>query len=322
MRPIEFVPEEIIAAGEALIAAGRNVTGFALRQRVGGGNPNRLKQVWDEHIASKTTTAVVPVAELPVEVAEEVASVSRGLTDRISQLATELNDKAVRAAERRVAEVVRAAGEQREQAERELADASQTVDDLETALDQARAETGTLEQRLVESQQHGQAQAVELAQLRERIDSLQKSAQAANEAHVRERANAAAETKKLRAELDAARDGLATARATAEQAERRAGDLYAELQRAHTDHQEYRKEMAKEAHRQAEKVTSTQADRDQAKREAAHAREEAAKLIGQVEALGKIITQANLGQSTAEARPVQKSGHQSGGRSKSNDQSI
>lgn len=49
MRPAEFSPEEIVAAGEALVAAGRNVTGFALRQKVGGGNPNRLKQVWDEH---------------------------------------------------------------------------------------------------------------------------------------------------------------------------------------------------------------------------------------------------------------------------------
>ena len=70
MRPAEFSPEEIVAAGEALVAAGRNVTGFALRQKVGGGNPNRLKQVWDEHLAAKNTTEAEPVAELPVEVLE------------------------------------------------------------------------------------------------------------------------------------------------------------------------------------------------------------------------------------------------------------
>lgn len=35
-----------------------------------------------------------PVAELPVEVAEEVKSVSVALAARITQLATELNDKA------------------------------------------------------------------------------------------------------------------------------------------------------------------------------------------------------------------------------------
>ncbi|MEE4462954.1 DNA-binding protein, partial [Azotobacter chroococcum] len=75
MRPAEFTLEEIVQAGEALQAAGRNVTGFALRQKVGGGNPNRLKQVWDDHLARSSVTEAAPVAELPVEVAEELAAV-------------------------------------------------------------------------------------------------------------------------------------------------------------------------------------------------------------------------------------------------------
>lgn len=62
-----------------------------------------------------------PVAELPVEVAEEVANVTEALTERIATLAVELNDKAVKAAERRVAEVLRTAGERRN-GRRELAD--------------------------------------------------------------------------------------------------------------------------------------------------------------------------------------------------------
>ncbi|MEZ4128564.1 DNA-binding protein, partial [Salmonella enterica] len=53
MRPAEFTQEQIIEAGEQLQAAGRNITGFALRQKVGGGNPSRLKQVWDEHVNSQ-----------------------------------------------------------------------------------------------------------------------------------------------------------------------------------------------------------------------------------------------------------------------------
>ena len=168
MRPAEFPVEAIIEAGQALQAAGRNVTGFALRQKVGGGNPTRLRQVWDEHLASNSVAQAQPVAELPVEVAEEVANVTKALTERIATLAVELNDKAVKAAERRVAEVLRTAGEQREQAERELADAATTVDDLEATLDETKAEVETLTNKLAESQAHGQAQAVELAQLRER----------------------------------------------------------------------------------------------------------------------------------------------------------
>jgi chromosome segregation ATPase len=154
-----------------------------------------LKQVWDEHLASKSVTQDEPVAELPVEVAEEVKAVTAALTERITQLAAELNDKAVKAAERRVAEVLRAAGEQREQAERELADAATTVDDLEATLDTTKAEVETLAGKLAESQANGQAQAVELAQLRERLSAAEAATKAAAEKHQ-------AELVKLRAELD------------------------------------------------------------------------------------------------------------------------
>lgn len=173
MRPVEFTPESIIQAGRELQTVGRNITGFALRQKVGGGNPSRLKQVWDEHLASQSVTKAEPVAELPVEVAEEVAAVTKALTDRLQALAVELNDKAVKAAERRVHEVVRSAGEQREQAERELADASQTVDELETKLDEALTQGEALETKLAEVQAVSQAQAVELAQLRERLSAME-----------------------------------------------------------------------------------------------------------------------------------------------------
>ncbi|MFT0635581.1 DNA-binding protein, partial [Pseudomonas sihuiensis] len=187
MRPAEFTPEQIIEAGQALQAAGRNVTGFALRQRVGGGNPNRLKQVWDEHLASQSVAQAEPVAELPVEVAEQLRVVTEALVERLSTLAIDLNDKAVKASERRVAEVVRAAGEQREQAERELADASQTVDDLEQQLDAGSERIALLEQRLVEAQSASQAQAVELAQVRERLAAVEQAAkQAAEQAAQRE----------------------------------------------------------------------------------------------------------------------------------------
>ena len=173
MRPAEYTPEEIIAAGEAILAAGRNVTGFALRQRVGGGSPSRLRQVWDEHIASKQTAVSEPIAELPIEVAETVAQVSKTLTERIAVLAPELNDKAVKAAERRVGEIVRSAGEQREQAERELADAAQTVDQLEIALDQVKSERDALRQQLDTASGVAAAAREEAARLAGQIEVLQ-----------------------------------------------------------------------------------------------------------------------------------------------------
>nr|WP_118987980.1 DNA-binding protein [Photorhabdus sp. CRCIA-P01] len=186
MRPATFEPEIIIEAGKALQAEGRNVTGFALRSKIGGGNASRLRQVWDEFITSQATITMEPVAELPVEVAEVVKHVSMSLTERINQLAIELNDKAVKAAERRVADVTRAAGEQTAQAERELADAAQTVDDLETKLDESYANVSDLKQQLVESQLLAQHQAIELAQLKERLSATEQVINAESEQHSRE----------------------------------------------------------------------------------------------------------------------------------------
>jgi predicted nucleic acid-binding Zn-ribbon protein len=208
MRPVEFPPESIIQAGQNLQAAGRNITGFALRQKVGGGSPSRLKQVWDEHLAGQSVMKAESVAELPVEVAEEVAIVSKALTERLAALAIELNDKAVKAAERRVHEVMRSAGDQREQAKRELADAAETVDDLEAKLDEAKAAAEVLEIKLADVQETNHAQAVELAQLRERIAVAEQSARTAGEQHV-------AELTKAEADQETARKDAATAREAA-----------------------------------------------------------------------------------------------------------
>lgn len=281
MRPAEFTPESIIEAGQALQAADRNITGFALRQRVGGGNPSRLKQVWDEHISSQAVARAEPVAELPIEVAEEVAAVTKALTERLATLAVELNDKAVKAAERRVAEVIRTAGEQREQAERELADASQTVDDLESKLDDAQAAAEALDKRLADMQTAHQAQAVEFAQVRERLALTEQTAKAAEAQHAQalkttteQHAAELAEQKKASqaatAERDQVRAELATVKAKAEAADQA--------------HQEQRKTAAQEAHRVAERLTKAQGERDQARTDAAATREELAKIRGQLEA--------------------------------------
>jgi chromosome segregation ATPase len=173
MRPTEFTAEEIIKAGQNLLAAGRNVTGFALRQKIGGGSAPRLRQVWDEHLSNQSVATLAKVAELPIEVAEQLIMVTTALTERLTLLATDLNDKAVKAAERRVDEVVRAADVQRAAAERELADASQTVDDLESKHDSLKMDKDLLNSKLEEANALVQKQAVEIAHLTERLASVE-----------------------------------------------------------------------------------------------------------------------------------------------------
>lgn len=170
MRPATFEPEEIIAAGNALLAEGVvNITGFALRKRVGGGDPSRLRQVWDGYLAGQTSVESGPLADLPPELADAVKTVTGTLTGHVVQLLRELNDRAVRAAEHRVDDVTRAAEEQKAQAERELADAAQTVDDLEQKLEAVTADLRKTQELLDNSREREQATLVELAQVRERL---------------------------------------------------------------------------------------------------------------------------------------------------------
>ncbi|MDJ3788086.1 DNA-binding protein [Salmonella enterica] len=174
MRPVTFVPEEIIAAGKALQAEGVvNITGFALRKRVGGGDPSRLRQVWDGYQAGQTSVESEPLADLPPELADAVKAVTATLTGHVVQLLRELNDRAVRAAECRVDDITRTAGEQKELAERELADAVQTVDDLEQKLDAVTTDLRKTQELLDNSREREQTTLVELAQVRERLTATE-----------------------------------------------------------------------------------------------------------------------------------------------------
>lgn len=289
MRPAEFTTESIISAGQELHGAGRAVTGFAIRQKIGGGNPARLKQVWEEHVSSQSVAKAEPVAELPVEVAEEVATVTKALTERLATLAVELNDKAVKTAERRVAEVIRNAGEQREFAERELADAAQTVDDLENQLEEVKTAASGLEKLLADVQAVSQAQAIELAQVRERLALIEQAARVAAEEHAAEisRLNAGfeAERSRYQSELAGQKKAFQDIVTERDAACAELASVKAKAEAAVQMHQEQRKQAAAEANRVAERLTKAHAERDGARKEAATAREEAAQLRGQVEAL-------------------------------------
>lgn len=285
-RPVEFSEEVIVQAGQALRDRDpkRNITGFALRKIIGGGNPTRLKQVWDEHEAKQSIAESEPVAELPVEVAEEMAKVAKSLNDRLYALASELNDRAVKAAERRVAEVVRAAGDQRQQAESELADASQAVDELEDILDEERAKVEGLEKRLADALATNQDQAVELAKLRERLESSERNAKVVYDRHVDELAKATTTNKKLEQELN-------TLVSERDQLRMELASVKAKSEAAEESHQEQRKRTAEEIQRASDKLIKIEGERDKAKMEAGKAREESAKLAGQLEAVQNQVAQ-------------------------------
>ena len=141
-------------------------TDILTARSIGGGNSKRLKQVWDEYQASQTGEKAEPTTELPIEIAESVKGITKAFDEHFLGLAIEINDKAVKAAERQVKEDITSANDQREQAERELTDAQAVI----------------------------QSQSMELAKLQNRIDLAEQTSKSLSEQY-------AAELERLRNEL-------------------------------------------------------------------------------------------------------------------------
>ncbi|WP_457805569.1 DNA-binding protein [Stenotrophomonas maltophilia] len=169
MRPAEISPDAVIAAGKQLLAENRNVTAFALREAVGGGNAQRLRQIWSAHLAASSESDSAP-AELPLELAGVLEKASGEQTAILKRLAAELNAAAVRAAERRVADLAASAEEARAVADKEMADASAAVDALEQRLEEILVAKGQLEADLAQERERLQSALVDLAKVSEQAD--------------------------------------------------------------------------------------------------------------------------------------------------------
>ena len=92
MRPAEYKTEDIIKAGLDLQVLGRKVSGFSIREKLGGGNSKRLKQVWDEYQASQTGVKAETATELPLEITEDVMVEAKNVYEWLLGLAIRLND--------------------------------------------------------------------------------------------------------------------------------------------------------------------------------------------------------------------------------------
>jgi chromosome segregation ATPase len=195
--------------------------------------------------------------------------------------------------------------------------ANQSLREAQSAWDAERVE---LDQMRVELSDAFETQADELELAKSRIEALENEARETAAIAAAELQKLRDELGQVRADLGAATTRAERAEATAAELDHRVADLRAELDRAHADvdqvraeikrtttdaeglrnelaavkakaeaaeqaHQEHRKEAAKEAQRCAEKVVAAQKSHDAIAKEAAAARESAARLSGQLEAV-------------------------------------
>ena len=144
MKPATYSNEQIIDAGMQLLAEKKRVTPFAIRNLLGGGNPARIKAIWEESQQNALEGQVVSnQMELPTEFSNSLDATK----DSLDELARRMYGRAQEIAESRVRESISAARKAKETAEVEVTEAMETVEHLDNenarlleALEQLRDE--------------------------------------------------------------------------------------------------------------------------------------------------------------------------------------
>lgn len=133
MRHAEYADELIVEAGLQIQAEGRPLTKWALKERVGGGNTFRLLAVWQAHEIQTSKTETL-IHDLPADIAGDLDSAIRAVSGRIRTVVATLKQKALEAAEQRVARTEAQACADADQAHNEQADAEVLAAKLERAI--------------------------------------------------------------------------------------------------------------------------------------------------------------------------------------------
>jgi chromosome segregation ATPase len=275
MRPIEYPDDTIITAGQSLQHEGRRVTAFAIRQRIGGGDPVRIRAVWSAYQANREEQLPTAATDmLPAEFAEALEGLNTALLDDLRTLACRLYQHARDSAEARVREVLRTARTVQEQAEAEMTDARQNaitqdarIEALEEQVEAAQHSFCTLEQEkmeltrsLVALESKWEQVHAELGAIREQLTQAQtEAATATGKAAAEVERRQKSEQEVLQAQAQVA--GLSTALETERNQRRQVEHQLEQLQAALTQTQE---ELAKAS----QALTQAQAGQHQAEAEA------------------------------------------------------
>ena len=109
-RVAEYSEEQIITAGNYIESIGKHVTAFSIREKLGGGSPERIKGVWEQHIRKlqneSATNYEEDKIELPAEIQDSLDKNLKTSAKQIESIAKESFKVAMEVAESRVKSVI------------------------------------------------------------------------------------------------------------------------------------------------------------------------------------------------------------------------
>ena len=194
MREAEVTDQQIIDAGNDLLAKGRKVTKSGLRQHLGAGNFDRLLAVWQQY-----ENALNQIKRESVELPEDLETAIQGSAERfvsdLRHLYSAISDRAMRTAGERVSEIdeacrrkLIAASEDSAAAEREnerlnaessvvkveLSGVLVRLDDAQHELQNLRVMHSKMKDQLIDTTGDNKMSEVELRTLRHQISEMTK----------------------------------------------------------------------------------------------------------------------------------------------------
>ena len=312
------IKERIFAAADALHAAsetGEFPSVEAVRQesRAGMNNVVEAMKEWRQNQRKQVQAVREP---LPVELHGVVQSMGQSLWETAQQLANESLDAAKVAFETEKSDLIQLSAEQSEafetqaaeldKAQRHIADlerqalaAKQQIEMTGTVLADTRDELRAAKQAADLANQKAEEIERRAAELRAELDHAHAEAETAAAAAKVTADSLRADADRLRTERDKAQQrqeladaenaklaaSLAAAQGETMKAQTALAGLTAKAEAAEQAHQEQRKQAAAEANRAAERMTKAQAERDDATKATTEARERAAGLAGQLQAM-------------------------------------
>lgn len=101
MRPSTYSNEEIIAAGNELLQAKTNITGYSLSIQLGGGRPDRLIKVWLAHL-TENQNAETKLIELSESLEAALDNVLDTIKSNLSSFLVETDNRTNELAEKRI----------------------------------------------------------------------------------------------------------------------------------------------------------------------------------------------------------------------------
>lgn len=150
MRPADYSEERIVEAGKALQEEGKRVTPFGIRERMGGGRPQRIREIWERYVSGdgEQEARREEAVELPAEFAEQVQGMNTALIADLTAFAKRLYRRADEIAESRTREAMQAARKARESAETDVAEAERVIEDQDAKTEALERQIEALREEL------------------------------------------------------------------------------------------------------------------------------------------------------------------------------